>query len=440
MLIREIIRKKRDGGCLSDAEITFVVKGLTDDTASEGQMAAFAMAVYFQKLTVAERIAFTCAMRDSGSVLDWSGEDRPVVDKHSTGGIGDNVSLMLAPALAACGAAVPMISGRGLGHTGGTLDKLDAIPGYVSQPDENKLRAVIRDVGCAVIGQTSEIAPADKRLYGIRDTTATVSSIDLITASILSKKLAAGLDALVLDVKFGNGAFMGSKSDAQTLADSLVSVANGAGCRTAARLTDMSQPLATAAGNSLETLNAVRFLTGDHIGARLWDVTCTLAGDLLYLGGLTGSCAAGRTKIETAFTSGAAAEKFAQMVVALGGPKDLLAKPDNYLAPAPVVLDVFPNTDGHVRSVDTRAVGLAVIGLGGGRQVPTDKIDPRVGFTGFAEIGQLVGTNQPIAQVHAATQEAAQNAADELRSAFVLGDPIKGNERLCSDLLEGEQT
>ncbi|MEJ6707645.1 MAG: thymidine phosphorylase [Amylibacter sp.] len=440
MLIREIIRKKRDGGCLSDAEIAFVVKGLTDDTASEGQMAAFAMAVYFQKLTVAERIAFTCAMRDSGSVLDWSGEDRPVVDKHSTGGIGDNVSLMLAPALAACGAAVPMISGRGLGHTGGTLDKLDAIPGYVSQPDENKLRDVIRDVGCAIIGQTSQIAPADKRLYGIRDTTATVSSIDLITASILSKKLAAGLDALVLDVKFGNGAFMGSQTEAQAMADSLVSVANGAGCRTAARLTDMSQPLATAAGNSLETLNAIRFLTGEHIDARLWDVTCTLAGDLLYLGGLTDSSAAGRAKIKAAFTSGAAAEKFAQMVVALGGPYDLIEKPDAYLAPAPVTLDVFLDTDGHVHSIDTRAVGLAVIGLGGGRQVPTDKIDPRVGFTGFSEIGQLVDTNQPIAQVHAATQEAAQNTADELRSAFVLGDPIKGNERLCSDLLEGVQT
>jgi thymidine phosphorylase len=437
MLIREIIRKKRDGGSLSDQEIAFVVRGLTDDSASEGQMAAFAMAVYLQKLTVAEQIAFTCAMRDSGSVLDWSGEDRPVVDKHSTGGIGDNVSLMLAPALAACGAAVPMISGRGLGHTGGTLDKLDAIPGYDTQPDENKLREVIRSVGCAVIGQTSQIAPADKRLYGIRDTTATVSSIDLITASILSKKLAAGLDALVLDVKFGNGAFMASESDAQTLADSLVSVANGARCRTAARLTDMSQPLATAAGNSLETLNAIRFLTGDHIDARLWDVTCTLAGDLLYLGGVTDSSAAGRTRIETAFTSGVAAEKFAQMVVALGGPSDLMEKPDEYLASAPVTLDVFPSTDGHVLSVDTRAVGLAVIGLGGGRQVPTDKIDPRVGFSGFAEIGQLLGTNQPIAQVHAATPEAAEKAAEDLRSAFVLGDPVEVDEYFYTELLEG---
>jgi thymidine phosphorylase len=440
MLVREIIRKKRDGGSLSDEEIAFVVKGLTDDTASEGQMAAFAMAVYFQKLAVEERIALTCAMRDSGSVLDWSDEDRPVVDKHSTGGIGDNVSLMLAPALAACGAAVPMISGRGLGHTGGTLDKLDAIPGYVLQPDENKLREVIKDVGCAVIGQTSQIAPADKRLYGIRDTTATVSSIDLITASILSKKLAAGLDALVLDVKFGNGAFMGSQAEAQTLADSLVSVANGAGCRTAARLTDMSQPLATAAGNSLETLNAIHFLTGDEVDARLWDVTCTLAGDLLYLGGLADSSAAGRAKIENAFTSGAAAEKFARMVVALGGPSDLMENPAEYLAPAPVTISVFPKTDGHILSIDTRAVGLAVIGLGGGRHVPTDKIDPRVGFSGFAEIGQLLGSDQPIAQVHAATQEAAEQAADVLRSAFVLGEPIEVDERLCTELLEGTAT
>ena len=286
MLPQEIIRKKRDGGTLTTEEIGFIVRGLTDGSVTEGQVAAFAMAVFFQGMEVAERIALTLAMRDSGEVLDWPGLDGPVLDKHSTGGVGDNVSLMLAPALAACGAFVPMISGRGLGHTGGTLDKLDSIPGYRTRPDAGTFRRVTRAVGCAIIGQTADIAPADKRFYAIRDVTATVESIDLITASILSKKLAAGLDALVLDVKCGSGAFMATQGDARALAESLVQVANGAGCRTSALITDMNQPLASAAGNALEVANAANFLTGDAIDPRLWQVTVAQGGELLMLGGL----------------------------------------------------------------------------------------------------------------------------------------------------------
>lgn len=247
MLPQEIVRKKRDGHVLSTGEIAAFVAGLTDSSFSEGQIAAFAMAVFLKGMNRDEAVALTLAMRDSGSVLDWSDLPGPVTDKHSTGGVGDNVSLMLAPIVAACGAYVPMISGRGLGHTGGTLDKMDSIPGYVSQPDKGRFRKVVRDVGCAIIGQTGDLAPADKRFYAIRDVTATVESIPLITASILSKKLAAGLQSLVLDVKTGSGAFMSSRKDATALARSLVEVATGAGLPTTALLTDMDQPLANSA-------------------------------------------------------------------------------------------------------------------------------------------------------------------------------------------------
>ncbi|MEM7614863.1 MAG: thymidine phosphorylase, partial [Pseudomonadota bacterium] len=263
MIAAELIAKKRDGKRLTTAELEFLVMGITNDTLSEGQVAALAMAVYFKGMQVEERVAFTRAMRDSGTVLTWD-LPGPVLDKHSTGGVGDNTSLMLAPALAACGAYVPMISGRGLGHTGGTLDKFDSIPGYQTQPDLETLRRVTAEVGCAIIGQTPDVAPADKRLYAVRDVTATVESIDLITASILSKKLAAGLEALVLDVKTGSGAFMSKTKDAKALAGALVDVANGAGCKTTALITDMNEPLASVAGNALEVANAIEFLKGDE--------------------------------------------------------------------------------------------------------------------------------------------------------------------------------
>src|SRR5665213_965943 len=294
------------------------------------------MATFFKGITREEAVALTVAMRDSGTVLDWSDLPGPALDKHSTGGVGDNVSLMLAPALAACGAFVPMISGRGLGHTGGTLDKLDSIPGYTTAPDNALFRKVVKEVGCAVIGQTADLAPADKRLYGIRDVTATVESIPLITASILSKKLAARLGGLVLDVKTGTGAFMQKIEDSRGLAKSLVEVANGAGLRTSALITDMNEPLATAAGNAVEVMNAVEFLTGARVDERLWDVTVALGGELLALGQLAASDAEGREQIEAAFRSGHAAEIFGRMVAALGGPKDFIERPAKYLKPAPV--------------------------------------------------------------------------------------------------------
>ncbi len=421
MLPQEIIVRKRDGQALTSEEIGTFIAGLSAGTISEGQVAAFAMAVFFRGMTMDERVALTTAMRDSGTVLGWD-LPGPVVDKHSTGGVGDNVSLMLAPALAACGAFVPMISGRGLGHTGGTLDKFDAIPGYRTAPDLELLRKVIREVGCAVIGQTPEIAPADRRFYSIRDVTGTVESIDLITASILSKKLAAGLQALVLDVKTGSGAFMATAEDARALAESLVSVANGAGCPTSALITDMDEPLASAAGNALEMRNAIEFLKGDEIDGRLWDVTVALGGELLALSGLAADATAGEARMRDAFQSGAAAERFARMVAALGGPADILDNYPAHLAQARIVDEVVPATAGFVTAIDTRALGLAVVELGGGRRRASDTIDYAVGLDWLAGLGRHVDGETPIARIHASSMDGLAAARARVLAAYTIGD------------------
>ncbi|AXO60175.1 thymidine phosphorylase [Pseudomonas sp. phDV1] len=416
-LPQEVIRRKRDGKVLSEADIQRFVAGITDFSISEGQAAAFAMAVLLKGMTVEERIALATAMRDSGRVLSWN-LPGPVVDKHSTGGIGDLVSLPLAPLLAACGCYVPMISGRGLGHTGGTLDKLDSIPGYDSQPSMARLHEVVAKVGCAIIGQTNDLAPADKRLYAIRDVTATVESIDLIVASILSKKLAAGLDVLLIDVKVGNGAFMAEPDDALALAESIVAVANGAGVRTRALITDMSQPLARSAGNALEVEEAIALLRGEVRSQRLWDVTLALAEQTLLCAGLASSAELAREQLLAAWHSGAALERFAQMVKALGGPADLVERPGNYLPAAPVVMPVYAPLDGLVQSIDTRAVGIAVVALGGGRRNPQDGIDPAVGLSELAFPGERVGPNRPLALVHARDLAQAEQAAAALLAAY----------------------
>lgn len=421
MLPQEVIAIKRDGGHLSEAEIRFMVEGLTAETISEGQVAAFAMAVFFRGLALDERVALTRAMRDSGTVLAWD-LPGPVVDKHSTGGVGDNVSLLLAPALAACGVYVPMISGRGLGHTGGTLDKFDAIPGYATQPDAETFRRVVADVGCAIIGQTADIAPADRRLYGIRDVTATVESIDLITASILSKKLAAGLDALVLDVKVGSGAFMGSLAEARALASALVEVANGAGCPTRALITDMNEPLASAAGNALEMVNAARFLTGEAIDGRLWDVTVALGAESLARAGIAAGVEDGADRMRMVFESGAAAERFEAMVRALGGPADFLDDYERHLVRAPVVAEVTAREPGFIRAIDTKRLGFAVVELGGGRRRASDRIDHSVGLDGLLGLGAAVEVGSPLARVHAANPEALAAAEARVRASYHIGD------------------
>jgi thymidine phosphorylase len=421
LLPQEIIRRKRDGQTLGAEEIAFMVEGLTDGRVTEGQVAAFAMAVFFRGMEMDERVALTLAMRDSGDVLDWPDAGGPVLDKHSTGGVGDNVSLMLAPIVAACGGVVPMISGRGLGHTGGTLDKLDSIPGYATQPDNDLFRKAVAQAGCAIIGQTGDLAPADKRFYAIRDVTATVESIPLITASILSKKLAAGLEGLVLDVKTGSGAFMAELDDARELAGSLVGVANGAGLKTTALITDMDQPLASAAGNAVEVLNAVRFLTGEERPERMSEVVLALAAEMLVSGGLAADTDKGLAVAGKALDSGRAADRFQAMVSVLGGPADFAENPQAHLSSAPIVRPVTASRSGTVSAIDTRAVGVAVIALGGGRTRAADPIDHAVGLTGLVAVGTAVENDTPLALVHARDEAGFEQAAGMIRDAYALG-------------------
>ncbi len=423
MIPQELIRRKRDGGRLSDEEIEFIVGGIADGGLTDGQVAAFAMAVFFRDLDDDERVALTGAMTRSGTVLEW--DDGPVLDKHSTGGVGDKVSLLLAPIVAACGGKVPMISGRGLGHTGGTLDKLDSIPGYATAPDLALLRSVVAEAGCAIIGQTPELAPADRRFYALRDATATVESIPLIVGSILSKKLAAGLDALVMDVKAGSGAFMPDRGKSAELARAIVSVARGNGLACEALLTDMDQVLGRTAGNAVEVRESLDALTHPRAAEpRLLEVTLALCATLLRLGGLYDDDAAARAAASEALVSGAAAERFAAMSTALGGPADLLDDPGRHLPAAPHALEVFPRDNGSVRAVAVRDIGVAVLELGGGRLREDQGIDHSVGLVDVAALGEVVGPGgRPLAVVHARDPVTAERAAARVRDAFEVGDP-----------------
>ena len=418
MLPQETILRKRNGETLAPSEIAEFIGRLGRGELSEGQIGAFAMAVWFRGMSRGETIALTLAMRDSGNVLSLRDMDRPIADKHSTGGVGDNVSLMLAPLAAACGLAVPMISGRGLGHTGGTLDKLESIPGYNIMPDETLFRQTVREAGCAIIGQTAALAPADKQLYAVRDVTATVDSVPLITASILSKKLAAGLESLVLDVKVGNGSFMQDMKMAEELARSLVEVANGAGVRTSALLTDMNEPLADAAGNAVEIRNALDFLSGRKGGTRLEEAVLSFAAEMLVSAGLENSTKQARLKAADALASGRAMEEFSRMVHLLGGPADLADRPGQYLEEAPVIIPVPAPESGCLTGCETRALGMAVIKLGGGRLKPSDAIDHRTGFSAIRPLGTEVEKGEPLALLHAADRDIAMEIAKEVAALF----------------------
>ncbi|UBR45032.1 thymidine phosphorylase [Aeromonas veronii] len=422
-LPQEIVRKKRNGEALSTQEIQFFVQGITNNTIGEGQIAALAMAVYFKDMTMDERVALTCAMRDSGMVLTWDHLNLggPIVDKHSTGGVGDVVSLMLGPMVAACGGFVPMISGRGLGHTGGTLDKLDAIPGYQTSVDNDRFLKVVKEAGVAIIGQTGDLAPADKRIYAVRDITATVESIAMITGSILSKKLASGLEALVMDVKVGSGAFMPTFEACEELAKSIVAVANGAGCRTSALLTDMNQVLASSAGNAVEVREAVRYLTGEYRNPRIHEVTMALCAEMLISAGLASDERDARTKLQAVLDNGKAAEIFGRMVTGLGGPADFMERYDAYLPKAAIVRPVFAANSGFVTAMDTRELGLAVVAMGGGRRAAGDKLDYAVGLTDFIRLGQSVDADKPIAMIHAQTEEQYAQAASMVQAAVRIG-------------------
>ncbi|MGD9639302.1 MAG: thymidine phosphorylase [Alphaproteobacteria bacterium] len=424
MLPQEIIRHKRNKQKLSKEEIDFFIKGVASWSVSECQIAALTMAIYLNGMEKDEVVNLTKAMTHSGSVIRWAEKDLggPVLDKHSTGGVGDKVSLMLAPMVAACGGFVPMISGRGLGHTGGTLDKFDSIPGYNTTPDLDVFSKVTKEVGCAIIGQTADLAPADKRVYAVRDVTATVESIPLITASILSKKLSAGLDSLVMDLKVGTGAFMDNMEDARALAHSIVKVAAGAGLPTNAIITDMNEVLGDNAGNAVEVVEAVDYLTGKYRDPRLHEVTMALCAELLILGRLVSSREEAHKKLQEVLDNGKAAELFQKMVFNLGGPIDFVSNPEKHLPKANVIKPIFSEKEGFISAVDTRGVGLAVITLGGGRVHPEQTLNYSVGFTKIAHIGDRVGKDMPLAIVHADDEAVINDVSSQLSKAFTISD------------------
>jgi len=437
MLFTDVIRKKRDGGELSDAEIQFFVDGLADETLPAEQVSSLAMAVFLNGMNFEEAAKLTLAMANSGTVLDWSQEalDGPVTDKHSTGGVGDKVSFLLAPIAAACGCYVPMISGRGLGHTGGTTDKAESIPGYNATPDFDTFRKVVKEVGCAIIGQTADLAPADRRLYAIRDVTGTVESVPLITASILSKKIAAGLQGLVMDVKVGNGAFMETPERARELAKSVIKTAAKAGLTTHALITDMNEVLGTTAGNALEIEESVLYLRNERRDARLDDVTLSLCAEMLVVGGIETDRDKARDLCAESVTSGRAAEIFGRMVAALGGPTDFVEHYDKYLARAPVKRRV--HASGIVTAIDTRAIGNAIIELGGGRRIVGEKLDLSVGFAHIAAIGTKVDAATPLAVIHAASEADAVVAERNLRAAVTLDDTMHAERPVVLEILTG---
>lgn len=422
MLPQEIIRRKRDKKGLTYDEINSFIKGIISKEVDDVQVAAMTMAIFLNGLNKQETAFLTLAMRDSGDILTWENFDKPIVDKHSSGGVGDKVSLMLAPMLAACDVYVPMIAGRGLGHTGGTIDKLEAIKGYNTQANNDLFKKTVKDVGCAIIGQTGNLAPADKKIYSIRDVCATVESIPLITASILSKKLAAGLEYLVMDLKCGNGAFMSNFDDAKELARSIVEVADSAGTKTKAVITDMNQVLGYSVGNSLEVLEAVNYLKNIDVNPRLDKITKTLCVELLL------QCLRCQTRVEAenlveeVHSSGKALEKFAQMVSALGGPKSFIDNPEKYMPKATYKKPIYSPESGYIYSMDARAVGLSIIKLKGGRTIAGEKLDLSTGYSNFAQIGDYVDNNTPLAVVHYQTEEQYETAKTDLLNAFSIRD------------------
>ncbi len=417
MLPQEIIRRKRNKQTLSRIEIDEFINGITTGSVADVQVASMTMAIFLNGLNAQETIDLTLAMRNSGDILQWD-LDKPVVDKHSSGGVGDKVSLMLTPILAACDVYVPMIAGRGLGHTGGTVDKLESIPHYNTQADNNLFRRTVKEVGCAIIGQTGNLAPADKKIYAIRDVCGTVESIPLITASILSKKLAAGPQYLVMDLTCGNGAFMQNFADAKALAESIVSVSNSAGTKTSAVLTDMNQLRGYSAGNAVEVHEALDYLQNKNINQRIDIITRTLCAQLLHQCGRFTSIKEAQKAVSAALSSGKALEKFAKMATALGAPADFVEKADTYLPKSAHQNPIFAPHEGYIASMDTRAIGLSIIELGGGRRVPTQKLDLATGYTAFAQIGDKVDEKTPLAMVHYQTEEQFQKAKEQILQAI----------------------
>lgn len=422
LLPQEIIAKKRDNKVLEQEEIECFVRGLVDNSFNDAQVGAMAMAIFQQGLNPLETVQLTQAMMHSGEVLSWNNLNGPVIDKHSTGGVGDKVSFMLAAIIAACGGYVPMISGRGLGHTGGTADKLESIEGFNVQPDLPQFKKIVAELGVAIIAQTPDLAPADRRLYAIRDITGTVASIPLITASILSKKLAAGLDVLVMDIKMGNGAQMEDLTQAKALAQSITKVANDAGVNTQAIITDMNQVLGNTAGNALEMYETVKYLTGKLREPRLHQVVVTLAKAMLINSKLANDDVEAQTKVEYALASGKAAEIFSKMINALGGPSDLLENPWRSMNKANHIIEILSPCNGYIKAMQTRDIGFSVVGLGGGRISNDQKIDHSVGFDRILPIGTRVNRGDILARVHASSIDRAEHAKVQYTNALSFND------------------
>ena len=416
----DIIRKKRDGVALSDEEIRAFLAGYTDGSIPDYQAAALAMAVFFRGLDPRELATWTDAMLHSGDVIDLSDLPGRKVDKHSTGGVGDKVSLCLAPIVAACGVKVPMVSGRGLGHTGGTLDKLEAIPGFTVDLPLARFREIVADVGLCLIGQTERLAPADRKLYALRDVTATVESIPLIASSILSKKLAEGIDALVLDVKVGRGAFMKTEDDARILARTMVDIGTRVGKQVVALLTDMSQPLGLAVGNALEVVEALEVLRGGG-PADLVEITLALAAEMLVLGGVADDLDAGRARALEAIADGSALERMRRLVAAQGGDPSVIDDP-GILPTARLTEPVKAAQDGGVAAIDAEAVGLAAMRLGAGRARKEDDVDPAVGVMLAKKVGDRVRAGEILAVLHVNDETHLAAASREVAAAFTLDD------------------
>ena len=434
---QDVIRKKRDGLSLSREEIAFFIEGITNGRIADYQVSALLMAIYLNGMNEAEQQALTEAMLNSGNILDFSDIPKPKADKHSTGGVGDKTSIIIAPLVAACGVCVPMISGRGLGHTGGTLDKLEAIPGYRVNLSATEFKQVLDKVGYAMAGQTAELAPADKKMYALRDATSTVESIPLIVASIISKKGAAGLDAMIIDVKVGNGAFMREESRAEALAHALVSTGNSCGIKTRALLTDMNQPLGGAVGNSLEILECVQLLRGEaNEAARpVLDLSLELCAHMLVLANVDQTIEAAHERLENVLQSGKALECLRGNVAAQGGDPRVCDAPQDFLPLVRETVKVESPRSGFITKVDTTEIGHAIAAIGGGRVRIEDTVDPTVGFTSELKLGDQVRAGDAIGLVYCADSTAATEAARRIQSAYQIGDAATQLPQLVKEIV-----
>ena len=421
---QDVIRKKRDGLSLSREEIEFFIGGLTSGLIADYQVSALLMAIYLNGMDQQEQQALTEAMLNSGNILDFSDIPKPKADKHSTGGVGDKTSIIIAPLVAACGVCVPMISGRGLGHTGGTLDKLESIPGYRVNLSATEFKQVLDQVGYAMAGQTAEIAPADKRMYALRDATATVEAIPLIVASIISKKGAAGLDAMIIDVKVGNGAFMREEARAKDLAHALVSTGNSCGIKTRALLTDMNQPLGGAVGNSLEVQECIEILRGEaNEAARpVLDLSLELCAHMLVLANVDQTLDAAHKRLRQVLHSGKALECLRRNIEAQGGEPRVCDDPKSFLPLVSETVKVESPRSGFITRVDTTEIGHAIAAIGGGRVRIEDTVDPTVGFVSELKLGDRVSAGETIGIVYGADSSAAQEAAQRIQAAYEIGD------------------